>query len=184
MTDKAFFVRLFTSKRGARLLFCMLLLELVLLCLQRSIGSEIRKERADLRQLSENLAQRRSDYAYLADLLKLLEAEETGLKQKLPRGIDSPALAISQTKKTLGALGIAGEVRKKAQGKKSVVLEAECEGTCADLTALLDSLRKGNLAVRLNGLTVEALGGDRLYFAVEVEYALDVSSFGAKHEEI
>lgn len=184
MTDNASFARPFTSKRGVRLLFCVLLLELALLCLQHSIGSEIKKERADLRQLSENLAQRRSDHAYLADLLKLLEAEEVGLRQKLPRGIDSPALAVSQTRKILDALGIAGDVRKKASGRKNIVLEAECEGTYADLTALLDRLRKGNRAVRLNGLTVEARGGDRLYFAVEVECALDVSSLGAKHKEI
>lgn len=184
MTDKAFSVRAFTPKRAAWLLFCALLLELALLWAQHAVGGEIRKERADLRRVSENLARRRNDCAYMDELLKLIEAEEAGLKQKLPCGISNPALAVSLTREALNARGIAGEVRKKASGEKSIILEAECEGSYADLSALLDSLRRGSRAVRLNGLTVEALGGDRLYFVAEIEYALDVISLDSEHKEI
>lgn len=185
MTDKAFFVRVFTSKRAARLLFCVLLLvELALLWLQHFVGGEIRKERADLRRVSENLARRRNDHAYMDELLKLIEAEEAGLKQKLPCGINNPALAVSLTREALNARGIAGEIRKRASGEKSIILEAECEGSYADLSAMLDSLRRGSRAARLNGLIVEALGGDRLYFAAEIEYALDVISLDTEHKEI
>lgn len=184
MTDNSFFARALSSGRRAWLLFCLLLLELAFLCLQHSIGGEIRKERAVLSQVSANLASRRNDHAYMSDLLKLFEAEEAALKQKLPRLTGSPALAVSQTLETLDALGIAGEIRKKTLETNRIVLEAECEGTYADLTAFLKSLRESYRAVRLNTLAVEASGEGRLCFTAEVEYALGAISPGVGHEEI
>lgn len=184
MTDNSSFVRDFASRRAAGLLFFVLLLGFALLWLQRSVSREIRAELADLGRVSENLVRRRNDYAYIDELLKLIEAEEAGLREKLPRGIDGPAAAVSLMRETLNARGIAGEVRKKTSGEKSIILEAECEGSYADLAAMLDSLRSGNRAARLNGLIVEALGGDRLYFVAEIEYALDLLSLGSEHKEI
>lgn len=184
MTDNSFLSRAFNSKRRARLLFCLLLLELALLFLQHVIGGEIRKERAALRQVSENLARRRSDHAYMDELLKLVEDGEAGLKQKLPCGIGSHDQAVSLARETFDALGMPVNVRKKSAGGKSVILEAECEGSYANLTAMLDSLRTGNRAVRLNGLTVEARGGERLYFTAEIEYASDVILLGPENKEI
>lgn len=105
------------------------------------------------------------------------------MKQKLPRLTGSPALAVSQTLETLDALGIAGEIHKKTPETNSIVLKAECEGTYADLTALLKSLGESHRAVRLNALAVEALGAGKLCFIAEIEYALDAALSGAGHEE-
>lgn len=172
MTDNVSHLLMSEVRKGARLLFCLLLLELALLFFQHTISSAISKESITLGRIYESLAARRDECASRSNLLKIYETEEIKMKQKLPVCIDSAERALAKTCERLDALKIAGEVKEKARGNQSVILEVVCEGTGADLAVLLDSLRDEDYAVRLGGLAINALDSERLCFTAEIEYAL------------
>lgn len=176
--------RLLSAGNNPRLLFYLLLLGVVLLFFQDVIGGTIKRERVALGQVYESLAAQEEECAFRLNQLKIYETEETKLKRKLPSRIDGAARALAQTRETLYALEIAGEVKEKTRSDQSVVLETICEGTYADLTAMLDNLRESAHAVRVSRLTVEALGRGWLSFTAEIEYVLHPASQDSEHEEV
>lgn len=180
MTDGDYPANMTAGVRRSWILLCLLLLELALLSCQHVIGREVRSGRAVLGRMSENLARRREDSLYHTALLAMIEAEEARLQQSLSCGVTDAEAALSLTRGILDAAGVAGEVREKASGAKSAVLEIELEGTCSDLVILLNSLGETNYAVRTNRLTAGALGRGLLGVTVEIEYALQAAAAGVR----
>lgn len=170
------------SMKNPRLLFCMLLLEIALLIFQNSVRQEVRKQKFLLAGASENLVvEKNACYRYNGSI-NLCGTEVARLESALPKKTVEARRAFLLTREKLKNFGIAGEVREKSNNGENVVLDVEGEGIYVDLAGFLCDLKKCDYTIRLNGLTVDALGEQEVRFTAEIEFALPPVSPGAERE--
>lgn len=166
--------------KKARLIFSVLLLEIVFLYAHTVIGRETREELRLINEVNMDIAEAKESLLYKRGILSRYEEGITQLQPILPRNVRSITEAAAFISECYVNSGVTAEVKGNHNGEV-IVVTADGECAFSDMLSFLGRLSEVPYAARIASATIMGHDGQTVRFQVRIDFLPD--GYGSQEGE-